>query len=140
MEKRISKTNKFDRLILADSKKLLEHSDKSNLYSGVAKVIEDLYHQDWFPPDRGKDYFTPPTIHIEDGVVKFINGRHRTLLLSKYLDEFPLLVGNLDFDCDGETPTTKSIHVLNEITVDQFTEHSIFNKLPDLEFGAFPKA
>ena len=140
MEKSIKKTNRLDRLILFDAKKLLAHADAVYLKFRNTEVIEDLYHPDWFFEYKGEEYFKPPAVYIEDGIIKFINGKHRTQLLSKYLDTFPLLIGNLDRDCDGETPTAKSIAVLNEITADQFIEHSVFKNLPELDFGDFPKA
>ena len=140
MNKRIMRTAESDRLILVDVKKLLAHADPADLKCRDSEVIEDLYHPDWFFEYNGEEYFSPPAVYIEDGVVKFINGRHRTLLLSQYLEAFPLLIGNLDLDCDGETATSKSIEVLNEITVDQLTEDSVFKNLPELKFGDFPPA
>jgi hypothetical protein len=140
MDKRVMKTAQSDRLILVDAKKLLEHADPADLKCRDSDVIEDLYHPDWFFEYKGAEHFTPPAVYIENGVIKFINGRHRTLLLSRYLEAFPLLIGNLDLDCCGETATAKSIEVLNEITVDQLAEHSVFKNLPELKFGDFPQA
>lgn len=134
------KTNESDRLILVDGKKLLAHADLEDLEDRDSDVIEDLYHPDWFFEDNGEEYFTPPAAYIEQGVIKFINGRHRTLLLSRYFEAFPLLIGNLDMDHCWGTATEKSIEVLNDITVNQFTEHSIFSDLPDLQSGDFAPA
>jgi hypothetical protein len=140
MKKRISKTSKTDRIILVDLKKLIECTSKTDLYCGVAKKIENLYSKYWFRQSNGEEYFIPPAVYIEDGNIKFINGRHRTLVLKNYLNELPLLVGNLDHDNFGEKATVKSKQVLNEITLKQFHEHSIFDKLPELDFGDFPEA
>jgi len=134
------KTNKSDRLILVDGKKLLAHVDPEYLKFRDSVDIKDLYHPGWFAKHKGEEYFIPPAAYIEQGVIKFINGRHRTLLLSRHLDEFPLLIGNLDLDINGESVTTKSIEVLKEITVDQIAEHSVFKNLPELKCGDFPKA
>jgi hypothetical protein len=140
MNKRIMKTVQSDRLILIDGNKLLAHADPVDLGCRNSDVIEDLYHQACFFKYNGAEYFTPPAAYIEQGGIKFINGRHRTLLLSRHLKSFPLLIGNLDMDHCGGTATAKSIEVLNEITMNQFTEHSVFNNLPELKFGDFAPA
>jgi hypothetical protein len=140
MNKRIMKTADSDRLILTDSKKILKHVDLANLECRDSKIVKDLYHPDWFFEFNGEEYFTPPAVYIENGIIKFINGRHRTVLLSRHLDTFPLLIGNLDMDHFGGTATEKSTEILNKIMVDSFVEHSIFMNLPELESGDFPPA
>jgi len=140
MNKRIMKTADWDRLILVDARKLFAYIDLEDLKCRESDVIEDLYHRDWFFEYENAEYFTPPAVYIEKGVVRFINGRHRTLLLARYLEIFPLLIGSLDLDNLCGTATAKSIEVLREITVNQLAEHSIFGNFPKLEFGDFPKA
>ena len=136
MDKRVKKNIKSDRLILVNAKKLFDYIDKSDLSCRESENIQDLYHRDWFFEKNGEGYFTPPTVFIDYGVIKFINGRHRVILLSRHLDAFPLLIGNLDHVC-GKT-TERSLSVLQEITMRKLEEHSIFNNLPDLEYGNFP--
>ena len=140
MNKRVLKTASSDRLILVNSKKLFEFADEDDVKCRNSEIIADLYHPDWFFTFDGHDYFSPPAIYIVDGVVKFINGRHRTILLSRHLDAFPMLIGNLDMDHCGGGATEKSLNVLSEITVGELTEHSIFENLPELEYGNFPPA
>jgi len=140
MKKRIMKTAESDRLILANAKKLLLYSDPEDLKCRNSEVIKDLYHPDWFFEINGKEYFDPPAAYIEKGVIKFINGRHRSVLLSRHIEEFPLLIGNLDMDHCGGTATSMSVEVLIKITANQFSEHSVFNNLPELEFGDFEPA
>ncbi len=138
MNKRVRKTVKSDRLILVNAKKLFDYIDKSDLSCRESENIQDLYHREWFFEFKGEGYFKPPAAYIENGVIKFINGRHRVILLSRHLDAFPLLIGNLDLDHVWGKATEKSVSVLQEITMRKLEEHSIFNNLPDLEYGNFP--
>lgn len=140
MNKKIMKTAIGDRLILANAKKLFDYADPADLECRDSREVQDLYHPDWFFDYHGSKYFTPPAVYIERGSIKFINGRHRALLLARHLEAFPLLIGNLDLDRCGGTATELSIQVLNEITVRQFAEHTIFKDLPELKFGDFPPA
>lgn len=134
------KTVESDMLIIADSNKLLQYADSKDLQCRNSEIIEDLYHADWFFEYKNGNYFEAPAIYITEGVIKFINGRHRTILLSRHINVFPVLVGNLDMDINGGTASTKSLYVLKNITVNKFSEHTTFKNLPDLKFGSFSQA
>lgn len=134
------KTAAFDRLIIVDAKKLLHYTDQDDLNCRNSVVIKDLYHQDWFFEYNNEDYFIPPAVYITKGVIKFINGRHRSIMLSRHIENFPLLIGNIDNDICGGVASSKSIDVLVDISVKQLTEHSIICNLPELDFGDFESA
>ena len=134
------KTAETDRLILVSGKALLQYTDSTDLQCRDSEEIDDCYHRDWFFEYNNEKYFEPPAIYITEGVIKFINGRHRSILLSRHIEEFPLLIGNIDMDTHWGTASSKSIDVLNKITVKPFAEHSVFNSLPELSFGDFKPA
>jgi hypothetical protein len=129
-----------DRLILVNAIELFNHADPVDLKCRNSGVIQDSYHADWFFEFNGRNYFEPPPVNIEDGIIKFIDDRHRSILLSRHLDAVPLLIGNLDKDHRGGTATEKSIEALSKITVKQFPEHSVFNNMPELGFSDFEQA
>jgi hypothetical protein len=139
MNKKILKTAGSDRVILVSSKKLMKYVDEADLECRNSKVIEDLYHKDWFFSYNDEPYFTPPAIYIDDGKILFINGRHRAILFARHLEEFPVLVGNLDMDHCGGTAKESSLGVLEKIKVGEIEEHDNFN-LPELKFGNFAPA
>lgn len=118
----------------------MEHIDVGDLNCRASEVIQNLYHKDWFFELNGSAYFSPPSANIDDGVIKFINGRHRSILLSRHLSEFPFLIGNLDLDTCGGTATSRSLEVLKKITSGKIVEHSFFNNMPNLKFGDFDQA
>ncbi|MEW8352660.1 MAG: hypothetical protein AB2665_02575 [Candidatus Thiodiazotropha sp.] len=139
MNRKILKTVNSDRVILVSSKKLMEHADKADLECRNSIVIEDLYHKDWFFNYNDESYFTPPAIYINDGKILFVNGRHRAILFARHLEEFPILVSNLDMDHSGGCAKESSLAMLEKIKSGEIHEHSYFN-LPELEFGDFPPA
>ena len=137
MKVKAMKTADTDRLIIVHGSKLL--ALPSDIDCRKSKTILDAYHKDWFYEYEGATYFIPPAAYIQDGEVFYISGRHRTILLERHLSEFPLLIGNLDFDNSYGEPTSRSIDAFESIRVSDFIEHSLFT-LPDLERGAFPAA
>ncbi|MDG9672099.1 hypothetical protein ONV78_30480 [Hahella sp. CR1] len=139
MNKKVMKTAATDRLILANAEKLISFTDRADLLCRNSQRIDDAYHKDWFFEFNGESYFTPPAVYIQEGVIKFINGRHRTILLARYLTLFPVLVGHLDLDHHGGVPRQESIDALNEIMTSEFEEHATFSNLPELECGNFPQ-
>lgn len=139
MDIKTIKTVETDRLILVHSEKLLQHINNDDLRCRDSAMVEDAYHKDWFFKYRGFTYFTPPAASIRDGEIFFINGRHRTILLARHLDQFPFLIGKIDFDHFGGKPKASSLKIFKSIKANDFEEHSIFS-LPDLKFGNFKPA
>lgn len=140
MNKKILKAVSSDRLILVNAKELMSRVDVDDLRCRNSQTIQNFYHKEWFFEFKGEPYFDPPAIYINQGIIKFINGRHRSILLSRHLDEFPLLVGNLDLDHFSGVASTKSRDVLDKITAGSFIEHSFFHNMPKLAFGDFAPA
>lgn len=136
MEIKIMKTTEFDRLILVSRDKLMDYVNQEDLCCRESRIIEDAYHKDWFYQFNGFTYFTPPAASIRDGTIYFINGRHRTILLTMHLSQFPFLIGNIDLDHFGGTPKTSSLKAFESIRLGDLEEHSAFI-LPDLKFGPF---
>lgn len=132
MNVRIIKTVSTDKLILADTVKLITHIDKEDINYREANIVEDKYHRNWFFKSKGETYFTPPAAYIENGRIIFINGRHRCILLMCHLMNFPFLIGSID-------STHKSLEVINNICVTDLEENAIFS-LPELEFCEFNPA
>ena len=139
MNVRVTKTVASDRLILVNSAKLMAHIDQEDISCREANTIKDEYHKDWFHESSGVTYFTPPAAYIENGRIKFINGRHRCILLARHLQTFPFLIGNIDSDHIDGKPTSVSLDVMSDIKEDDLEENTIF-RLPELEFGEFNPA
>jgi hypothetical protein len=96
--------------------------DKNDLACRNSKEIKPFYCSKWFHVVSGENKFIPPAIYIDNGVVKFINGRHRTLLLAKYLSVIPIAVSNISF---SNLETLKTA-IKSEIQSGEYIE------LPDL--------
>lgn len=129
----------WDRLIVVDSEKFMVCVDKENLECRDSQVVENAYHRDWFYESDGSIYFYLPVVQILDGVITFINGRHRTILLSRFLEAFPVAVGSIDACHVGGRIMPRSIESYGFIKLREFDESSFFT-LPDLPCGEFKKA
>lgn len=56
--------------------------------------VEDWYRAAWFTKRAAPVWeLTPPAAYFQNGRLHFFNGRHRLILLSRYLDTFPLVIG-----------------------------------------------
>ena len=62
--------------------------DKSDLAMRDSKIVENYYRSDWFSDDEV--FFIPPVFNMKHR--QFINGRHRTVLLSHHLKSFPMTI------------------------------------------------
>ena len=127
------KTVESDYLVLIDTEKFFIYVDSEDLAHRESGIIKDAYHRDWFFVYEGSEYFIPPAVFITNGSIKFINGRHRTLLLAKYLKKFPVLITHID-----KRDIEKNLRALNEIALRPLEEHSVFTDMPKLRFGDFP--
>ena len=136
MKVRVQKTSDTDRLIVVKTSSLLNHLATSDIDCRDSSIILDAYHRDWFYEIRRYKYFIPPAAYLQRGILYFIAGRHRTVLLCRHLSEFPFLIGNLGSDHIGREPSPESIAVIEDIKVRDFLEDGLF-ALPDLKFGDF---
>lgn len=69
----------------------LVHS-QNYLCRNVQAIYPDAYLADWFVPSgvSGVHGFPLPTVYLDAGRIKFINGRHRTAVLLKHLEVVPM--------------------------------------------------
>lgn len=113
--------------------------DQDNLACRDSEIINNQYHKDWFYELKRIRYFKAPVIQIHSGNITFINGRHRTVVMARMLEVFPMAVGNIDADHVGRTRTQASLRVYDMIRKEEFFEHSSFD-FPELPYGDFKKA
>lgn len=95
--------------------------------------IEDAYHEHWFcKNENGSFAFHAPEFYLRKGTASFINGRHRTLLLRRHLEEFPMALTNMDgYPVYSSQPTQESVQTLHQISIRKLTGKEIFD-FPDL--------
>ena len=71
--------------------------DTSDLAQRQSLDINDAYHKYWFRLAANGDLaFEVPVFYLRSGIAKFINGRHRALLLHRHLAAFPMAVADVD--------------------------------------------
>jgi hypothetical protein len=56
----------------------------------VQWVYPYAYLKDWFRDNEGVRFFSLPSVWLNDGRITFINGRHRTAVLSEHLEMLPM--------------------------------------------------
>jgi hypothetical protein len=99
--------------------KVVDHND---LACRNSKEIEFCFHEAWFYTDNDHMKFIAPAFLLNDGVARFINGRHRAVLLSKYLDLIPMALTSND---------SESLHLLDNIVEREISRFEWF-EFPDL--------
>lgn len=71
----------------------MSNVDLADLACRESESVFDWYHADWFYRDSvGTLHFTPPAFEFRNGRLLGINGRHRTVLLCRHLEVFPMLL------------------------------------------------
>ena len=94
---RIAPMPKGDRVCWVHSDVFNRIADRWDLAFREARMIEDAYCAAWFAPgEDGQPFFTPPAFALKRGTTEGINGRHRAVLLSRHLLEFPLSITSVD--------------------------------------------
>lgn len=69
----------------------LQHLDQGDFLTRCSKEVVDAYLQDWFYfAADGTRFYKIPAVSVHAGRTQFIGGRHRTAVLLKHLDSFPL--------------------------------------------------
>ena len=97
--------------------------DLDDLACRESQEVVDCYLSGWFSREKkGELYFNPPAFYLENGRALFINGRHRAILLSRYLEILPMALTQVD---------TISQNVLGEIIEREIELEEVF-QLPDL--------
>jgi len=128
--------NAQDQFYLIRTVSLMDVLDHEDLARRKSESIEDAYHLYWFSRrDDGVLAFHAPEFYLENGIVNFINGRHRTLLLCRYLTEFPMALTEMDgYPICSPSPSESSVKVLSEISIRRLSGQEIFC-FPDLPTG-----
>jgi hypothetical protein len=103
----------------------LQYVDRVDLFRRETRELKAAYLSRWFhrTPD-GTLSFTLPAFYLEKGYALFINGRHRTSLLFRYLDLIPMSLAEID---------NESHSTLARIVSRELQPGEPFN-LPDLPF------
>jgi hypothetical protein len=70
---------------------------EGDLASRESGKIEDWYLSKWFVRSADGDVlFSLPAFYLQESRAYFINGRHRSLLMSRYLEVIPMAVTQMD--------------------------------------------
>ncbi|HPF57758.1 MAG TPA: hypothetical protein PK820_03070, partial [Candidatus Competibacteraceae bacterium] len=133
MKVRLQPPNARDEFYLVDFALFMKHVDTWDLEQRESIDIRDAFHKHWFA--EGADgiwLFHVPEFYLQNGVAKFINGRHRALLLGRYLAEIPMALTNMDgYPIMALSPHPSSRTVLQQISIKKLVGDEIF-ELPDL--------
>lgn len=133
MKVRLQPPNARDVLYLVQVDQFMQVVDPVDLAQRSSVEIENAYHEYWLTPcDDGSYAFCAPVFYFKEGVAKFINGRHRTLLLTKHLTAIPMALANMDgYPTTATCPHRDSVDVLRQISVRKITREEVFS-FPDL--------
>ena len=133
MKVRLQPPNAQDEFYLINVQEFMKIVDRSDLAQRNAGQIEDAYHTHWLSTNSDGIYlFHAPEFYLAEGIARFINGRHRTLVLSKHLDEIPMALTGMDV-CPvlAPHPHSSSVDVLSAISICRVSTEDIF-QFPDL--------
>jgi len=96
MECKIDLTAVSDRAYWIRWAAFLECLDHADFACRDSETIRDCYLSSWFYDANGEKRFNLPAFFLREGYARFINGRHRTALLSRYLDVLPMALTYAD--------------------------------------------
>ena len=123
MKVKLQPPNAQDKFYLIKMDAFMSIVDQWDLAQRESQTIEDAYHEYWFSGcSNGCRLFHAPEFYLEKGIAKFINGRHRTLVLSRHLEEAPMALTNMD---------NHSEITLQNISIRALTGDEVFD-FPDL--------
>ena len=107
--------------------------DDIDLAERNSQNIEDAYHEHWLSSCSDGSYlFRAPEFYLTQGKARFINGRHRMLVLSRHLAQIPMALANMDgYPVRATQPTSISERVLSKLAVRRTTKEEVF-LFPDL--------
>jgi len=76
---------------------------QTDFFIRQVQEVEDGYLAEWFYERNGETRFLLPTVGLVAGRTQFVNGRHRTAVLLRHVDEVPMAfaVGHLDATARG---------------------------------------
>ncbi len=122
MKCRIDLQTFADRPFWIDWAQFNQYVNQADLACRDSQVIEDFYRTAWFEFRHKQWFFNPPAFYLKQGSAFFINGRHRSLLLSRHLPLVPMSLTQVD---------QESKAVLSRINRGQIALTEVF-ELPDL--------
>ena len=122
-----------DQFHLIKTDQLMLFVDKHDLAQRNSLTIVHAYHKHWLSKCEGDIFsFHAPQFYINDGTIKFINGRHRTLLLSEYMKEIPMALTSMDIQLFSSNSSRQNcLNCLQKISIKRISEQDIFD-FPDL--------
>ena len=133
MKVRLLPPNAQDEFYLIKVKEFMGIVDELDLAQRESEEVVDAYHEHWLSEcDDGIYAFHAPEFCLTNGMTEFINGRHRTVLLARHLNEIPMALTNMDgYPIYESQPLTSSIEVLKKISKRKLSGEEIF-EFPDL--------
>jgi hypothetical protein len=125
--------NAQDEYYLINVIKFMSIVDENYLAQNESMEIIDTFHKYWFSRNGENEIlFHPPEFYLEKGVARFINGRHRTLVLYKHMNEIPMALTNMDgYPVFADSSHQLSKNVLNNIAISKLKGDEVFD-FPDL--------
>ena len=96
MQCRVDITAAGDRPFLIKREEFMHCVDEKDLACRDSATVLDQYLATWFHWNDGECFFNLPAFYLRNGRALFINGRHRTILLSRHLDRLPMALTQLD--------------------------------------------
>ncbi len=133
MKVKLQPPNAQDEFYLIKIEDFMRVVDQWDLSQRESEEIENAYHEHWIEEgDDGVYLFHAPEFYLVEGVAKFINGRHRTLVLARHLKEIPMALTSMDgYPVYSPQPHPKSVEVLGKIAKKKLKGSEIFD-FPDL--------
>jgi hypothetical protein len=125
----LSPPNAKDEFHLIMVERLMALVDAQDLALRKSETIDDAYHEHWLIQCQdGSYHFHAPVIYINRGAIKFINGRHRTLVLSRHMQEIPMALASIDGSPPSTITTrTASMETLTAISRKKLTSSEAFD-------------
>jgi hypothetical protein len=134
MKVRLNPPNAMDQLHLVKTELFMRVVDQVDLATRDSQQIENAFHEHWLSPlPDGSYLFRAPEFYLRDGVARFINGRHRTLVLAQSMSEIPMALTNMDlYPVHSVRPRQSSVDTLKRISVRQLSPGEVL-AFPDLQ-------
>jgi hypothetical protein len=106
MQCRVDITAAWDRPFLIKREEFMRCVDTENFACRDSATVQDRYLAAWFHWIDGECFLNLPAFYLRNGRVFFINGRHRTVLLSRHLDRLPMALTQIDRESE---PTLEAL-------------------------------
>ncbi|WP_284449455.1 hypothetical protein [Pseudoxanthomonas mexicana] len=129
MKVHVASSHPNDQLYLVRSSEFMGHVDERDLALRESEVVEDCYHTHWFNEAVGGQEFNVPVVTLRRGKFFFINGRHRSVVLSRHAQEMPIAIAAIDVFGKGTSPESTS--AMHAVVLRALASHDLI-ALPDL--------